>query len=108
MKIKKSERMVCLASVLSNIGWASSCMEFPQFPCTIGPMINQLKHDCQSRSCTLFISALLLFTLKVIKNLSQGIFMKLYVAKHIKGAVDSFQRKINGYAHLPQNIREAY
>ena len=84
-------------------------MNSSNFPCAIGPVINQLKHDCQSRSCTLFISALLLFTPKVIKNLSQGIFMKLYVAKHIKGAkLTPFQRKINGYAHLPQNIREAY
>lgn len=57
----------------------------------------------------LFTSAPLLFIPKVIKNLSQGIFMKLYVAKHIKGGkLTPFQRKINGYAHLPQNSREAY
>lgn len=106
----KNQRMlVCSASVLLEYWLTFSYMISSNFPCTIGPMINQLKHDCQSRSCMLFISALLLFISKVIKNLSQGIFMKLYVAKHIKGGkFTPFQRKINGCVHLPQNIREAY
>lgn len=106
----KNQRMlVCSASVLLKYWLTFSCMISSNFPCTIGPMINQLKHDCQSRSCMLLISALLLFIPKVIKNLSQGIFMKLYVAKHIKGGKFTlFQRKINGYVHLPQNVREAY
>ena len=88
--------LVCSASVLLKYWLTFSYIISSNFPCTIGPMINQLKHDCQSRSCMLFISALLLFIPKVLKNLSQGIFMKLYVAKHIKGGkFTPFQRKIN-------------